>query len=261
MQLCRHGRARMRRDNVFWRDTPTDIKERRSSDRRLFLVGDLKVAAPWAQLVMRALKDCYLYGIIDLGYIEIADTNRIAEWMIDGGVDLIQLRGKENTVKQLSVLAADLHGITSAAGIPLIVNDHAEIARRIPVEGVHVGQDDDSVEMARQKIGREIIVGKSTHCLEQAAAAQKEGADYIGFGPVFATPTKPDYQPIGLTNIKQAHEAVSRPIFCIGGIKLENLPEIVAAGARRVVIVSGILQARDISGYCRACKKLLSTLN
>jgi len=181
--------------------------------------------------------------------------------MIDGGVDLIQLRGKQKTVTQLSALAGGLHELTSAARIPLIVNDHAEIARRIAVEGVHVGQDDDLVAMARQKAGREIIIGKSTHSLEQAAAAQKEGADYIGFGPIFATPTKPDYPAIGLTNVEQAHDAVSLPIFCIGGIKLENLSEVIAAGARRVVIVSGILQAQDIAGYCRSCKKLLSALN
>ena len=102
-----------------------------------------------------------------------------------------------------------------------------------------------------------MFVGKSTHSLEQAVAAQREGADYIGFGPIFATPTKPDYQPIGLTGIKRVHHEVTVPIFCIGGIKIDNLDQLIAAGTRRVAIVSGLLKAPDIAEYARACKKLL----
>jgi thiamine-phosphate pyrophosphorylase len=179
--------------------------------------------------------------------------------MIEGGVDLIQLRGKAKSVDELVDLAGELHEITSAASIPLIVNDHAGVCRRVTVEGVHVGQDDDSVAIAREKAGRAIIVGKSTHNLDQARAAQTEGADYIGFGPIFATPTKPDYQPIGLDNIKQAHADVTLPIFCIGGIKIDNLPQVIAAGARRVAIVSGLLKAPDIVKYARDVKQLLSS--
>jgi len=179
--------------------------------------------------------------------------------MIEGGVDLIQLRGKQQSVDELGDLADQLHEITSAASIPLIINDHAEIARNIQVEGLHVGQDDDTVAHARKKAGCELIVGKSTHGLEQAAQAQAEGADYIGFGPIFATPTKPDYAPIGLTGIKRVHHEVALPIFCIGGINLENLEQVIVAGAQRVVIVSGLLKASDIVNYARACKKLLTS--
>ncbi len=114
--------------------------------------------------------------------------------MIEGGVDLIQLRGKTQTLEQLTEIAGKLHTITSRAAIPLIINDHALVAQSVPLEGVHVGQDDDPVAVARKKAGRALLVGKSTHSFEQALAAQREGADYIGFGPIFATPTKPDYQ-------------------------------------------------------------------
>jgi thiamine-phosphate pyrophosphorylase len=179
--------------------------------------------------------------------------------MIEGDVDLIQLRGKRNSIDELVALASALHEITYRSPTPLIVNDHSEIAQRVPVEGVHVGQDDDSVAVVREKVGRPLIVGKSTHNFEQAVAAQREGADYIGFGPIFATPTKPDYKPIGLKDIKQVHVDVSLPIFCIGGIKIDNLAEVIAAGARRVAIVSGLLKAPDIAGYARVCKKLLSS--
>ena len=182
---------------------------------------------------------------------------RVAKAMIDGGVDLIQLRGKQKTIDELVDIASELHQITSRSSIPLIVNDHAEIAAKVPVEGVHIGQDDDSVAIARKKAGRKLIVGKSTHSLDQATAAQSEGADYVGFGPIFATPTKPDYQPIGLKDIKQAHVDVTLPIFCIGGIKIDNLKEVIAAGARRVAIVSGLLQNDDIAEAARRAKSLL----
>jgi thiamine-phosphate pyrophosphorylase len=145
-----------------------------------------------------------------------------------------------------------------SAKIPLIANDHAEIARRVEVQGMHVGQDDDSIKRVRSQIKRPIVVGKSTHSIEQAVAAEREGADYIGFGPIFSTPTKPDYSPVGLANIREVHERVSIPIFCIGGIKSENLAQVIDAGAKRVVIVSGLLQANDIAEYARACKRLLS---
>ena len=152
---------------------------------------------------MRALSECRLYGIIDLGYVERRDAARIVEQMIEGGVDLIQLRGKNKSIGELVDLAAELHELTVKSFTPLIVNDHAEIAARVPVEGVHVGQDDDPIEIVRQKAHHEILVGKSTHNMEQARAAQREGADYIGFGPIFATPTKPDYAPIGLEDTRK----------------------------------------------------------
>lgn len=177
--------------------------------------------------------------------------------MIAGEVDIIQLRAKKLSVSEITELARRLHAITSGSGIPLIINDHAEIAATVPLEGVHVGQDDDSIATARAKAGRQIIVGRSTHSLEQANAALAEGADYIGFGPIFATPTKPDYKPIGMENIRLVQEQVTVPIFCIGGIKIDNLGEVTAAGAKRVAIVSGLLKAQDIAKYARACKAWL----
>ena len=177
--------------------------------------------------------------------------------MIDGGVDIIQLRAKGSNLESLNSLAMQLHRITSAAGIPFIVNDFATVASASDAEGVHGGQDDAFVSSVRA-FGRELIVGKSTHSVAQAIAAQNEGADYIGFGPLFATPTKPDYAPVGLEQIREVYEKVSVPIFCIGGIKLENLEAVIAAGASRVVIVSGLLQANDVADYARRAKAMLA---
>jgi thiamine-phosphate pyrophosphorylase len=204
------------------------------------------------------LVNARLYGIIDLGYVEAPDSPRIVEQMIEGGVDLIQLRGKAKSLGELIDLATELHQITANCSTPLIVNDHAEIARRVPVAGVHVGQDDDSIEVARRKAGRDILVGKSTHSLGQARAAQREGADYIGFGPIFATPTKPDYAPIGLEDIRRVHAEVNLPIFCIGGINIENLQSVIDAGAKRVVMVSALLKAHSILDYARCATDMLA---
>ena len=207
---------------------------------------------------MRSLADALLYAIIDLGYVSAENAPAILEQLVAGGIDIVQLRGKNRGLDELSVLAEQLLQLTMSAKIPLIANDHAEIARRVEVQGVHVGQDDDSIKRVRSQIKRPIVVGKSTHSIEQAVAAEREGADYIGFGPIFSTPTKPDYSPVGLANIREVHERVSIPIFCIGGIKSENLAQVIDAGAKRVVIVSGLLQANDIAEYARACKRLLS---
>ncbi len=207
---------------------------------------------------MSALSECRLYGIIDLGYVERHDAGHVLEQMIEGGVDLIQLRGKNKSIRELIDLSAELHELTAKSSTPLIVNDHAEIAKRVPVEGVHVGQDDDPIEIVRQGVGRDLLIGKSTHSLEQAHAAEREGADYIGFGPIFMTPTKPDYAPIGLEDVRRVHAEVNLPIFCIGGINVDNLQSVIEAGAKRVVMVSALLKAHNIVDYARCATDMLA---
>ena len=207
---------------------------------------------------MSVLSECRLYGIVDLGYVQAPRAARIVEQMIEGGVDLIQLRGKNKSIRELIDLSAELHELTAKSSTPLIVNDHAEIAKRVPVEGVHVGQDDDPIEIVRQEVGRDLLIGKSTHSLEQAHAAEREGADYIGFGPIFMTPTKPDYAPIGLEDVRRVHAEVNLPIFCIGGINVDNLQSVIDAGAKRVVMVSALLKAHNIVDYARCATDMLA---
>ena len=207
---------------------------------------------------MRTLRDCRLYAIIDLGYVDMDDCRRVAEEMVQGGVDLIQLRGKGKSIATLAALASELHKITSPTTTPLIANDFATIATTVPLEGIHVGQDDDAITLVRETVKRPILVGKSTHSLDQARAAQQEGADYIGFGPIFTTPTKPSYKPIGLSDIKRVHEEVDLPIFCIGGINIDNLQKVIDAGANRVVMVSSLLKAHSIVDYARCVTDMLA---
>jgi thiamine-phosphate pyrophosphorylase len=199
-----------------------------------------------------------LYGILDLGYVEPGACRKMAEALVDGGVDLLQLRGKNQSPQEIEKLAVELRPILSERGVPLIINDHPRIARSVGADGVHLGQDDLPIAEARKIVGPECAVGKSTHSLDQAIRAFYEGADYIGFGPIFATPTKPDYPAIGLDDIVKVHESVRIPIFCIGGIKLDNLPKVIEAGARNVVVVSGLLQAEDVAAYGRSVKELLN---
>lgn len=216
---------------------------------------------------MKSIADARLYGIIDLGYIAAEQVGHACREMIAGGVDVLQLRAKSASEVEVEDLARDLMEITEAAGVPLIINDFPQLVPSVGAQGSHVGQDDFAVKDARWRAGRSldeelppVLIGKSTHSLAQAVAAQEAGADYIGFGPLFATPTKPGRPAIGVEEIRKVHELVRIPIFCIGGIKLENLPAVIAAGARRVVIVSGILQAPDIAAYCRAARALLEAV-
>jgi thiamine-phosphate pyrophosphorylase len=207
---------------------------------------------------VNALARARLYAILDLGYVAADRAEAVTGDLIRGGADLIQLRGKKESIAELGRLAEKLHRLTSAAGVPLIINDHPEIARDIALEGLHLGQDDLAIAAAREIVRRDCWIGKSTHSLDQAIAAAAEGADYLGFGPLFATPTKPDYAPIGTADIRRVHELVQVPTFCIGGIKLGNLSAVLAAGAKRVVIVSGLLQSKDVAAATRAAKELLS---
>ena len=202
-----------------------------------------------------------LYGILDLGYTAEDDLYRVAEAMIRGGVDIVQLRAKEAPAAKITKWSSRLLPLFRRHDTPFIVNDHPNIAAEVEADGVHAGQDDGSTEEVRAVVGEEMIVGRSTHSVSQAAAAASHpGTDYIGFGPLFATPTKPDYTPIGtedIAQVQQNHPAL--PVFCIGGIKKENLPGLIESGVRRAVIVSGILQAPSVEKYVAECKSLLSS--
>jgi thiamine-phosphate pyrophosphorylase len=202
-----------------------------------------------------------LYAIVDTGYAQIGDIPRIIEQLVLGGVDLIQLRAKKLPLPAIAEIGATMRKGIPADGPLFILNDHPELVPELGADGIHVGQDDLSVAEARQQAGcAAVLVGKSTHSLPQAIAAEKEGADYIGVGPVYATPTKPDYVPVGPALIGQVLAAVRIPQFCIGGINESTLPEVLAAGALRVVIVSALLQSADIAAYCRRVKEKMNSL-
>jgi thiamine-phosphate pyrophosphorylase len=206
-----------------------------------------------------------LYGIVDLNYVAPADVRRVTEQLLSGGIDLIQLRAKKCSKIQIVRWAEEMLEITRPTKVPLILNDYPDLLREVDADGCHVGQEDYGVAAARKIAGRtgarSCIVGKSTHSVEQAIRALADGADYIGFGPLFATATKPTAKAIGLADIRAVHNQVTIPIYCIGGVKLENLNDVLAAGAKRVCIVSDLLLAKDIAKQTRAVKQTLEQLS
>jgi thiamine-phosphate pyrophosphorylase len=206
---------------------------------------------------MQKLRDARLYGILDLGYVPDSEARAVARGLLDGGVQVLQLRAKGRNPAEILPLARELATTCRQAGVPFILNDYAELVASAGADGAHVGQEDISVADARAAAGAGAIIGKSTHSPAQARAAIDEKPDYIGFGPLFATPTKPDYAPIGTADIASVTASTPVPVFCIGGIKPDNLAGVIARGARRVVIVSGLLLAENIVETCRSCRKLL----
>lgn len=204
---------------------------------------------------MNPLSSCFLYGIVDLGYVTVDDVAKVTAQLVQGGVDILQLRAKEHSKLEIVRCAQAMLPLTKAGGIPLIINDYPDLLREVDAEGCHVGQEDFSVAEARDLAGRICIVGRSTHSTEQARAAQNERADYIGFGPLFPTATKPSAKEIGLSEIRTLHEQVQLPIFVIGGVKLRNLGEIIRAGGRRMCMVSDLLLANDVAKQTAEAKR------
>ena len=195
-----------------------------------------------------------LYCILDLGYVAEADAEPVAAALLAGGAGLLQLRAKGRSLDLIEAVARRVLPLCRAVGVPFILNDHPALAAALGADGVHLGQDDGSLAQARVLTGGGMLVGRSTHSLAQARAALAEGFDYIGFGPLFPTPTKAGRPAIGLADVAAMERDVGAhiPAFCIGGIHPGNLPQVLAAGARRIVMVSALLQAADIQAATRA---------
>lgn len=204
------------------------------------------------------LQSCRLYGIVDMGYTlpeQVEDRTRA---LIAGGVRIIQLRAKGVALDTVRELAEMMQAICLEEGAIFVLNDYPEMAAAIGADAVHVGQDAGTMASVRAIVGDRMIVGRSTHSPEQAAAAHAEGADYIGFGPLFPTGTKPGRPSIGLQDIAAVQAAAGEmPVFCIGGINADSLPAVTAAGARRVVIVSWLLQQPDIAAAAQSVLRQL----
>lgn len=209
---------------------------------------------------MKIAAEARLYGIVDFGYVAEDDVEKVTAALLSGGADVIQLRAKGVPLETIAAAARRIIPLCKTAGVPFILNDYPELAVELGADGVHIGQDDGSICDIRSRIADGMIVGRSTHSLAQARQALADGADYIGFGPVFPTPTKAGRPAIGLDDIAEMEREVGSqiPAFCIGGIKPDNLSEVLAAGARRCVIVSHLLTAPDISMATRAIKSSIA---
>ncbi len=165
----------------------------------------------------------------------------VIEATLDEGVRLIQYREKNEVRRQMYETAKRLREITARHGATLIINDEIDLALAVKADGVHLGQDDFPVWLARKILGKEAIIGISTHHWTEAIQAESDGADYIGIGPIFETQTKrSSTSPLGITMIAEVRKKVHLPIFAIGGVCLSHISNIMAAGADGVAVVSAI---------------------
>jgi thiamine-phosphate pyrophosphorylase len=187
---------------------------------------------------------------------------RMAEEACAGGADVLQFRDKKLSHKERYEVAARLRAICSHYSVLFIVNDDLEVALAAGADGVHLGQDDLPIAAARaitHQMGvANFLIGRSTHSLEQGLAAERDGADYIGIGPVFSTPTKPTYEPVGLELVRQVTARVKTPHVAIGGIDASNVEAVLAAGAQRVAVVRAVCGAGDIRQAAERMKSLLA---
>jgi thiamine-phosphate pyrophosphorylase len=195
-----------------------------------------------------------LYCILDLGYTAEDRAEEVTSALLAGGADILQLRAKKSDAATILRVAGKLIPLCRDAGVPFILNDFPDLAASLGADGMHIGQDDGPLSAAREIMGQGKLIGRSTHSLVQARAALEEGFDYIGFGPLFPTPTKAGRPAIGLDEIVAMEQQVGSyiPAFCIGGITPATLPQVLAAGARRIVVVSALLQAADVAAATRS---------
>lgn len=205
------------------------------------------------------LQEARFYGILDTGYLREDEILPKCKALLDGGADIIQLRAKGYSREDYRVLLWVIYDLFKDSSVPLIINDDLELALEFPRCGLHIGQDDVAVEVAREHLGPDRILGLSTHSVEQARGAL-EKADWLTYfciGPVFPTQTKPDYIPVGLKLVGDvaALNQGRLPLFAIGGINRGNVAEVKAAGAQRVVVVSDVLMDPDSAEAVRQLKQ------
>jgi len=177
---------------------------------------------------------------------------------VRGGVDIVQLRDKHATREELRPLAEELREVCERGGALFTVNDDIELAQLSGADGIHLGGDDATTTQARSTLGLDTVIGRSAGGLEEARAAVKDGADYLGVGAVYATPTKPEGQVAGLDFIRAlAREGLSVPWFAIGGVTLDTAPEVAGAGAHGFAVVRAVLDADNPEAAARELRGLL----
>jgi thiamine-phosphate pyrophosphorylase len=208
-------------------------------------------------------KSPLLYTFVDTAYLHGRSAAEVAGCLCGGGSDLIQLRAKGLSGSEVRRLALEVLPITAAAGVPLVINDHPVVAAEVRAPFCHLGQEDffdaghTRVEEMPGAAGG-LAYGLSTHAPEQAVRAIAAGPAYIAIGPVFPTGTKPGARPVTLDYVRWAAREVSIPWFAIGGITLSNLDSVLEAGARRICVVSAILNAPDVARACQEFKERLA---
>jgi thiamine-phosphate pyrophosphorylase len=205
---------------------------------------------------MKMRFDPSFYCITDQASALGRTDEAVSSRLLKGGATVLQYRAKKVPAREQFRTALKLRALTRAAGVPLIVNDRVDLALACGADGVHLGQDDLPVSLARRLAGNKLKLGVSTHSLAQALEAEREGADYIGFGPVFPTQTKENnVPPVGLRSLAQVCRRVRIPVVAIGGIKAAMLPALASQGARCIAVVTALTGARDVEAAARSYRE------
>lgn len=198
------------------------------------------------------MKDFRLYAITGEQFHLGRELIAVMEEAILGGVDIIQLRDKKSSKRDILQKAVALRELTRKHNVMFIVNDHIDVALAVGADGIHLGQDDLPLPAARKIVGN-MIIGISTHSIEEARLAEQEGADYIGVGPVFATKSKEDVvSPVTTSYVREVAGEIRIPFVAIGGIKLHNVDQVLEAGASRICAISEIVGSEDVRGTCES---------
>jgi thiamine-phosphate pyrophosphorylase len=203
--------------------------------------------------------DYSLYLITDRKLSRGRSTIEVVEAALRGGVDVVQLREKDAETAFLVEEGLRVRELTARYNVPLIVNDRLDVALAIEAEGVHVGQTDLPAALARKLLPRPLLLGVSTSTVAMAQQAEQDQADYIGFGPIYATTTKQtSASPRGAHMFAAVHQAVALPIVVLGGISQTNIAEVVAAGADHVAVCSAIVGAEDVQRAASTLKEMIA---
>lgn len=198
-----------------------------------------------------------LYAVTDRAWAKKKTLMEQVEEALEGGITFLQLREKNLSQEEFIKEAKEMKELSAKYKVPFVINDNIDVALAVDADGVHIGQDDMSVEEARKLLGEDKIIGVSAHNVNEAMKAQKGGADYLGVGAVCATSTKKDANVVSKEEIKKIKEAVDIPIVAIGGIKKDNIHTLKGTGVDGVAVVSAIFAAEDIK---ETSKELLDTV-
>lgn len=198
------------------------------------------------------MKDFRLYVITGEQFHPGRDLITVMEEAILGGVDIIQLRDKKSSKRDVLQKAVMLRELTRKHNVTFIVNDYIDVALAVGADGIHLGQDDLPLPLARKIVG-DMIIGISTHSIDEARLAEREGADYIGVGPVYATKSKEDVvSPVTTSYVRAVASEIRIPFVAIGGINLHNVDQVLEAGASRICAISEIVGNEDVRGTCES---------
>jgi thiamine-phosphate pyrophosphorylase len=211
---------------------------------------------------VKPLADCKLYTFVDTAYLHGRAPELVAQQLCDGGSDLIQLRAKNSSPDEIRRLVEKIQPVIRRANAGLVINDHLDIAREIGADICHLGQEDffdaGHTHVSELKIqNSKLKIGLSTHAPAQAQRALDAGADYVAIGPIYATGTKPTAKPVTLEYVRWAVTNISVPWFAIGGVNLQTIDAVLGAGAKRICVVSAILNATDVAKACAEFRKKL----